>query len=943
MKRYLQLLGISTLSLCAQELDLKLTGPETQLSWKRIFPPSSGVPSQIRSRILSSTDLTNWVEDTTLTLDDSSGNGISSILLPRTDGARFYRLEQFLTYTHRTSPKDQPAVYNQQFLNTQADLRSLSLQAFSEAPEDPACLPAIEWDPTTAAYFEEYNTAPADHNANLASDDPERRLTDFRLNEAEMARFLQNGFVVSETIALKSPHPEFPSDLIESPTPVDFYYKIWTDDLPVFITSDSVLDAWHQSFQSMLEEVEELILYPALREMLIGNQTSVKSGETYIVQESTLPMLADLSVIDASWQDANTSGAEHVRQAIKDLELYLGTAGSLIQSFNPAEPTTDVNDPSHWFQSAIVHTDFEKTGLYGDQTRIEDMTLFQPRGHYANSQVLSAYFQTILWLSRAQFHIASTSSHADPADQLLRAQRDRELRAAILLALEVRDRGFLPKWKKIEGFMQSFVGQSNAMTVEELLSLLESLSLDNVLSIASDTHLSTIREALLSSTYGVQEIDGGRFEVVVDEECVPEDYELPRALSLFGQRWTPDAWTFNKVVFPQVVEEDEYIHRRVPSGLDVAYAVFGNDTARPILADRMTDTEGVPFRDGYPYQTTLESVRSVFDAQQEEFWTEQIYGYWLHSLRALSPALPSTAPDTFRTTSWKKRILNTQLMSWSQLRHDTLLYAEQSFTPPLLCEFPDGYVDPYPELWERLSGMALQFKSLLATLPISGEFGLEIKNPIFENYPPSMSIREWTLEEGYREEIDPDFIRIDRGTRYAAMSEHLENFSGRCLQLKEIAERQLAGLPHTSEMRDFLKATVEDRDLGPYGEARDYSGWFPRLYFPNAKSNENSAHPSVLWNPVIADVHTDSADVICTGDPGAILHEGTGRAQFMLTAVKHADGTACVYGGPVMSHYEILTSRDIRLNDDEWLKILDKGDEPQVESWKLDFLVPEQP
>ncbi len=36
------------------------------------------------------------------------------------------------------------------------------------------------------------------------------------------------------------------------------YKKLYVDDLPVFISSDSVLHAWHVSFDSVLKEVESV-------------------------------------------------------------------------------------------------------------------------------------------------------------------------------------------------------------------------------------------------------------------------------------------------------------------------------------------------------------------------------------------------------------------------------------------------------------------------------------------------------------------------------------------------------------------------------------------------------------------------------------------------------------------------------------------------------------
>ena len=58
--------------------------------------------------------------------------------------------------------------------------------------------------------------------------------------------------------------------------------------------------------------------------------------------------------------------------------------------------------------------------------------------------------------------------------------------------------------------------------------------------------------------------------------------------------------------------------------------------------------------------------------------------------------------------------------SWPQLRHDTILYAEQSCTPILLCEYPDGYVEPLPALWQRIREMASATREVVASLSTNG-------------------------------------------------------------------------------------------------------------------------------------------------------------------------------------------------------------------------------
>jgi hypothetical protein len=79
-------------------------------------------------------------------------------------------------------------------------------------------------------------------------------------------------------------------------------------------------------------------------------------------------------------------------------------------------------------------------------------------------------------------------------------------------------------------------------------------------------------------------------------------------------------------------------------------------------------------------------------------------------LYAVQPLLHAPAGDSlpgfFATRAWALKELNTALGAWAELRHDTVLYAKQSYTAvgSALVE-PDvalGYVEPYPELYRRI-------------------------------------------------------------------------------------------------------------------------------------------------------------------------------------------------------------------------------------------------
>ena len=97
---------------------------------------------------------------------------------------------------------------------------------------------------------------------------PEVELPGFKLSADELAKFTTNGFVVSERLGGR--------------TFGQLYYDIYHRDLPVFVTSDSVLHAWHRSYDAMLEELERTYLIHALDSILTGMHDALpKANEEY--------------------------------------------------------------------------------------------------------------------------------------------------------------------------------------------------------------------------------------------------------------------------------------------------------------------------------------------------------------------------------------------------------------------------------------------------------------------------------------------------------------------------------------------------------------------------------------------------------------------------------------------------------------------------------------
>jgi hypothetical protein len=80
-----------------------------------------------------------------------------------------------------------------------------------------------------------------------------------KLGDAELAALGKNGFVISD----KQHFPHF-----------GYGYKtIYSQDLPVYVSADSILQAVHQSYDDILKAIETEALIPELRALLAGMRT----------------------------------------------------------------------------------------------------------------------------------------------------------------------------------------------------------------------------------------------------------------------------------------------------------------------------------------------------------------------------------------------------------------------------------------------------------------------------------------------------------------------------------------------------------------------------------------------------------------------------------------------------------------------------------------------
>jgi hypothetical protein len=144
-------------------------------------------------------------------------------------------------------------------------------------------------------------------------------------------------------------------------------------------------------------------------------------------------------------------------------------------------------------------------------------------------------------------------------------------------------------------------------------------------------------------------------------------------------------------------------------GLD-AMAVLGSDQAYQIAKN---DYAQNAFQN---WESQLKKVNEVLSARTPDLWPANLYTCWLESLQRVMTKPADAAPDFMKTKAWARKSLNTALGSWTELRHDTILYAKQSVTAegdggeePV----EPGYVEPYPEFYAGMGHLASTLKKTL--------------------------------------------------------------------------------------------------------------------------------------------------------------------------------------------------------------------------------------
>jgi hypothetical protein len=643
------------------------------------------------------------------------------------------------------------------------------------------------------------------------------------------------------------------------------YLAIYSQDLPVLVTSDSILHAMHRSYDDILMELEQKFFIEALDEILskCHNQLTLSAP--------------------------NSAAAEN----FQDVDVYLTVARNLLQGAGgPAKAESQPEDV--WSGNLLVASKLgqddsvktilgfvqshilqdpnkgQGTLLFGGLRAI-DYSQFQPRGHYLKTAQLCRYFRTMMWLGRAD--TGCIILPPDPQSGIA-SNSSRELRDAVLLTQLLQSTGEIDRLQQVSDILDFLVGRSDNLSAPQLANLMQRQKIDSVDDLADEARVTALQNALRTGDLGQQQI---RSQVVLSN---PDDlHQVPphSIFQLFGQHFVIDSFVLSNVVYDSIIFEGQKVERQMPTGLDVMFAL-GNNAALPLL-----DQELVKF----PYAANLKASQDYVAHYQPAFWQENLYNIWLDSLRTLQADLTAekNLPEAMRTKAWQRKQLQTGLASWAELRHDTILYAKQSYTAEIKCEYPMGYVEPYAETFARIKLFADEAARRIA----AADFKLA------------------NVDHSDIQQHEVDFFK--------QMTKTLE-------KLELLARKELASEPFTDAEQQWLKKLIAEEPSNMCGSPPTYSGWYCKLFYGGGSQ-------SAEWDPTVSDVHTDP-------NTQTVLEEGVGDCTFLVAAVNNGDDKM-IYVGPAFTYYEFSQRAEDRLTDEKWKETLISRKQPPRPSWISDF------
>ena len=599
-----------------------------------------------------------------------------------------------------------------------------------------------------------------------------------------------------------------------------------------FVTTDSLMHTYHLYFAHLLKKVETNYLYndlaalsTAMLDASVAQYDELKGTEWEDAAKRNVAFFA----VGASLQDPAVQAPADVASIVSTEVANINAASTMTESAITGEP--------------------------------EDYTQYAPRGYYEETPILQAYFRTMMWYGRMNF-----------------TQKDESLdRSALLMTLAL-DQGGKDTWESIYALTSFFAGASDDCGYYEYQPLIDAVYGEGATAKdLVDDEGAWKRYHELTEQMPAPQINS---MIVEDEGAGADHTDDIKGYRFMGQRFTIDANIMQYLVYSQVGENSAGAKRGMPDALDVA-AAMGSDEALGIL-----ESQGATDYKDYPEH--MEELRQTIEDAPSTLWSGSLYSQWLYTLKPLLEPKGEGYPSFMQSSAWNRKNLQTYLGSYTELKHDTVLYAKQLMVEMGGGPQPEddrGYVEPEPDVFSRLASLTEATSEGLAS-----------------------------------------YGKID-----AEDQANLELLESMTRTLATVATKELTGEAVTDEEYELIR-TIGGQLEHFWEEVHKEEAGGKRL--------TTREHPAAI----VTDIATNP-------DTGSVLEIGTGMISTMYVVVP-IDGQLHVASGPVFSFYQFEWPQDQRLTDTTWREMMgieQSGDgkyhtesKVQPPAWIQPYLIPSQ-
>ncbi|MGC2433333.1 MAG: DUF3160 domain-containing protein [Desulfobaccales bacterium] len=622
-----------------------------------------------------------------------------------------------------------------------------------------------------------------------------------------------------------------------------------------FVNPDAMLHAFHKYLENSLEYLEKTELAETLRRFLTNLQDKALEDKAaasgplaghyeLIAAQLTVPLVI---LENARWPNPKESqeiAPWPPKAPLADDGDTLENGLKILDGFKGKFSEPMFNRMAAELRLIYAGRDVAPSPLYGQYAKgsYADYTQFTPRSHYVKSSVLRSYFRAMIYLGRNSYPL-----------------KDDGVSDALLVTLLLASPGppgqpLLKDWQRLMEITGFFAGQPEDISYPEWRNFLVKVLGTDKLAAGETLDPATLTK--ISQHLG--ELQGPRIlsDVVVAPEVLASTKAQLLAASkgfrLFGQRFTFDAWIFSRLTAGQ--EKTSVRLPSMPSALFIPAAL--GDKAALGFADQYLQNLSPPFspKETAGFNGRLQQVAADLEKIKDAEWFSSMGGAWLKLLGTLTSSYGRGYPLYMQDRLFPVKQVESFLGSYTELKHDTLLYAKQNYaemggggeegTPPPV---PRGFVEPNLPFWETLGRLVAY------------------------------------AEAGFK--------------KYGVFKGELEEF-GRLNRFKEqiafyasLAAKELQGAPLTEEEYEKLRTYSLSEMAAPLENG---------LIFEDKDMRAG----------LIADVHTDAGQ-------GQVQYEATGEPYVMLVLVGN-EGTVRLAVGVAYNHYEFTGPLTTRYTDADW-------------------------